>query len=166
MPKNKSYISDIKIVEGLYNDISFLIEQSKKHVALVVNKEMTLLYWYIGKTISTSLLKNKRADYGESIIATLSQQLSIAYGKGFTASNINRMINFYKKFNDEQKIATLSQQLSWSHFIELIVLDDALKKEFYLELCRRERWAFALCGNVFQVCCLNEQRFRKNLKTL
>src|SRR6266496_2401270 len=50
------------------------------------------------------------------------------------------MINFYKKFNDEQKIATLSQQLSWSHFIELIVLDDALKKEFYLELCRRERW--------------------------
>ncbi len=74
MPKNKSYISDIKIVEGLYNDISFLIEQSKKHVALVVNKEMTLLYWYIGKTISTSLLKTKRADYGESIIATLSQQ--------------------------------------------------------------------------------------------
>ena len=105
---------------------------------------MTLLYWHIGKTIGAFLLKNKRADYGESIIATLSQQLSIACGKGFTPSNINRMINFHKKFNDEQKIATLSQQLSWGYLIELIVLDDALKREFYLELCKRERWAFAL----------------------
>lgn len=118
MAKNINVLSDTKIIGGLYSDISFLIEQSRKHVALVVNKEMTLLYWYIGKTINTALLKNRRADYGESIIVTLSQQLSKTYGKGFTVSNINRMINFYKKFNDEQKIATLSQQLSWSHFIE------------------------------------------------
>lgn len=92
--------------------ISSLIEQSRKQVALIVNQEMTLLYWYIGRTINNTLLKNKRADYGETIIATLSQQLTIAYGKGFTTSGINRMINFYKIFNDEQKIATLSQQLS------------------------------------------------------
>jgi len=94
----------------------------------------------IGRTINNSLLKNKRADYGESIIATLSQQLTLKYGKGFTKSNINRMINFYKAFNEDQKIATLSQQLSWSHFVELIVLDDRLKREFYLELCKREHW--------------------------
>src|SRR4051812_26505759 len=94
MPQNKSNLLDIKIVEGLYSDISFLIEQSRRQVALVVNKEMTLLYWYISKTINIALLKNKRANYGESIIATLSQQLSKTYGKGFTISNINRMINF------------------------------------------------------------------------
>ena len=107
---------------------------------MVVNQEMTLLYWHIGRIINNFLLRNKRADYGETIIATLSQQLSMAYGKGFTISNINRMINFYKGFNDEQKIATLSQQLSWSHFIELIVINDALKMDFYLELCKIERW--------------------------
>jgi len=102
---------------------------------------MTMLYWHIGKTVNSALLKNKRADYGESIIATLSQQLTTAYGKGFTKSNINRMINLHKIFNDENKIATLSQQLSWSHFVELIVIDETLKREFYLELCKRERWS-------------------------
>ncbi len=140
MAKIQNKVSDIRIAQGLYKEISTLIEQSRKHVALVVNQEMTLLYWYIGKTISNSLLKNKRAEYGETIVATLSQQLSIAYGKGFTNSNINRMINFYKAFNDEKKIATLSQQLSWSHFVALIVIEDKLKREFYLQLCMRELW--------------------------
>lgn len=140
MAKIQNKLSDTKIVDGLYKDVALLIEQSRKRVALTVNQEMTLLYWHVGRTINNSLLKNKRADYGETIIATLSQQLSAAYGKGFAISNINRMINFYKIFNDEQKIATLSQQLSWSHFIELIVFDDAIKREFYLELCKRERW--------------------------
>ncbi len=143
MAKIQNKLSDTKIAEGLYKDVSLLIEQSRKQVALVVNQEMTLLYWYIGRTINNSLLKSKRADYGETIIATLSQQLLIAYGKGFAISNINRMINFYKIFNDEQKIATLSQQLSWSHFTELIVLDNGLKRDFYLELCKGSIGAFA-----------------------
>ncbi len=64
MPQTKNNLPETRIVEGLYKDISIQIEQSRKQVALVVNKEMTLLYWYIGKTISTFLLKNKRADYG------------------------------------------------------------------------------------------------------
>jgi predicted nuclease of restriction endonuclease-like (RecB) superfamily len=174
MPQHKSKLSDTKIVQGLYKDVSSLIEESRKRVALIVNKEMTLLYWYIGKTINTSLLKNKRADYGESIVATLSQQLTAAYGKGFAASNINRMINFYKKFNDEQKIATLSQQLSWSHFIELLVIEDALKREFYLELCKRERWGVRtlrqrVSSMLFDRTALSkkpEELVRKELETL
>lgn len=112
MAKSKSILADEKIIEGLFNEISSLIEQSRRRISLVVNQEMTLLYWHIGKTISTTLLNNKRADYGESIVATVSQQLNVSYGKGFTKSNLHRMISFYKAFESEEKIATLSQQLS------------------------------------------------------
>jgi len=101
MAKAQHNLTDTKIAEGLYKNISLLIEQSRKQVALVVNQEMTLLYWHIGKTITTTLLKNKRADYGEAIVATLSQQLFMAHCKGLYISSINRMINFYKTFDDK-----------------------------------------------------------------
>jgi predicted nuclease of restriction endonuclease-like (RecB) superfamily len=141
MAKSKSISADEKIIKDLYNEISSLINQSRRKVTLAVNQEMTLLYWYIGKTISSTLLKNKRADYGEAIVATLSQQLSLSYGKGFTKSNLHRMITFFKSFESEEKIATASQQLSWSHFVELIVVDSVLKRDFYMQLCIRELWS-------------------------
>ncbi len=141
MAKNESSLSEIKIAQLLYKDISTLIEQSRTRIALAVNQEITMLYWQIGKAIKTSLLKNQRAGYGEAIVATLSQQLSLSYGKGYTKSSLHRMMNFYIAFNDEKKIATLSQQLSWSHFVELIIIDDKLKREFYLQLSIKELWS-------------------------
>jgi hypothetical protein len=100
------------IAQQLFTDISQLIEQSRRSVALTVNRELSMLYWHIGKTICLKVLKGDRASYGEQIVATLWQQLSIRYGKGFTRSALSRMMNFYKYFPDEQKVATLSQQLS------------------------------------------------------
>lgn len=137
MEKSSGKIVETKIVASLYENISLLIEQSRNRVALTVNQEITLLYWQIGKRINEVILKNKRAGYGESIVATLSQQLFLAFGKGFTKSNLNRMTNFYRKFNDQQRIATLSQQLSWSHFVELVIIEDDLKRDFYIELTKR-----------------------------
>ena len=61
MAKIKNSLSQIKIAKLLYKDISTLTEQSRIGIALAVNKEITMLYWQIGKTIKTSLLKNKRA---------------------------------------------------------------------------------------------------------
>ncbi len=141
MKNNLNAKPEIEAVQSLYKNISQLIEQSRYRIALAVNQEITLLYWHIGKTINEVLLKNKRAGYGELIVATLSQQLSMNYSKGFTKSNLNRMINFYKKFNDAQKVATLSQQLSWSHFVELLIIEDNLKRDFYVELSKREVWS-------------------------
>ena len=63
------------------------------------------------------------------------------YGKGFTSPALSRMMNFYKLFADEQIVATLWQQLSWSHFRELITIDDPIKREFYVELTCKEKWS-------------------------
>jgi hypothetical protein len=79
---------------------------------------MCLLYWYIEKTINIALLKNKRADYSESIIATLSQQLSKTYGKEFTVSISIALLISIRNLTMNKKLRHC-QQLSWSHFISI-----------------------------------------------
>ena len=133
-------MGDIVKNDALFDDIKSLIEQTKQNVAVLVNSSLTLMYWYIGKKINDEILENKRAEYGKEIVATLSQQLQKEYGKGYSYSSISRMMKFANLFN-EKSIATLSQQLSWSHFRELIVLDDSLKIEFYSNMSIIDKWS-------------------------
>lgn len=100
-----------------------------------------MLYWRIGRRINQEILKEGRAEYGKGILATLSQDLSQNYGNGFSYSALTRMVKFYESFQDKKIIATLSQQLSWSHFRELLPLEKPLQRDFYAEMCRIERWS-------------------------
>jgi hypothetical protein len=61
-----------------------MIEQTREGVAQTVNAGITLLYWRIGKRIQTEILGNQRADYGKEILATLSQELTEEFGRGFS----------------------------------------------------------------------------------
>jgi predicted nuclease of restriction endonuclease-like (RecB) superfamily len=125
--------------QRLFEQIQNLIEQTKQNVAVAINSSMTIMYWQIGKTINDDILNNQRAEYGKEIVATLSQQLSGQYGKGYSYSALTRMMKFAKSI-DEKIIATLSQQLSWSHFRELIPLQDNLKIEFYAQMSIAQNW--------------------------
>lgn len=125
----------------LIRDIRELIEATRSSVAATVNTGLTTLYWRIGARINEEILKGKRADYGKQILATLSQELSQDYGDGFTYSALTRMVKFAECFADSGIVATLSQQLSWSHFRELLPLHKPLQREFYAEMCRIERWS-------------------------
>jgi predicted nuclease of restriction endonuclease-like (RecB) superfamily len=87
------------------------------------------------------VLQNERAGYGAQILATLSQELIAEFGRGFDATNLTRMMKFVESFPDEEIVATLSQQLSWSHFRELLPLEQPLQREFYAEMCRMEGWS-------------------------
>lgn len=122
-------------------DLRSLIEQARQQVSSAVNSALTLLYWQVGERISREVLKDGRADYGAEIVATLSQQLVRDYGKGFTVSALTRMVKFAGAFPNFEIVATLSQQLSWSHFIEILPLKQPLEREFYAEICRIERWS-------------------------
>lgn len=125
----------------LLGDIRSLIEEARSFVAQSINSGMVILYWQIGERIRKEILGEERAEYGKRIVQTLSQQLTIEYGKGFTYTALTRMVNFAEQFPDSKIVATLSQQLSWSHFVELIPIDDQLKRDFYAEMCRYERWS-------------------------
>ena len=78
--------------------------------------------------------------YGEEIVSTLSRQLSAEFGSGYSRPNLFRMIKFSEFFADGAIVSTLSRQLSWSHFIEILRLKDSLRRDFYAEMCRIERW--------------------------
>jgi predicted nuclease of restriction endonuclease-like (RecB) superfamily len=125
----------------LLQEIRKLIEETRLGVAVAVNAGLTLLNWRIGKRINEDILKNKRAGYGDEIVSTLSRQLVEGNGSGFSVKSLRRMIQFAKIFPDEKIVATLSRQLSWSHFKELLPLENPLQKEFYAEMCRIEGWS-------------------------
>ncbi len=127
--------------QKLFGEIRSLIETARSQVIQTVNATLVMLYWQIGTRILKGTLGEQRAEYGKQILQTLSAQLTNEYGKGFTYSALTRMVTFAEKFPRSKIVATLSQQLGWSHFVELIALEDNLQRNFYAEMCRIERWS-------------------------
>ncbi len=128
-------------IEALHGEIRLLIEAARTRVAEQVNRTLVLSYWHIGKTIKTEILDDARAQYGASVLKQLAHRLTHEFGNGFSYSALTRMAKFYATAPDVEIVATLSQQLSWSHFVELIKPEDALKREFYTHLCADGRWS-------------------------
>ncbi|MGL5578671.1 MAG: PDDEXK nuclease domain-containing protein, partial [Fusobacteriaceae bacterium] len=128
-------------LESSYTNIVKLIEVSKSNTLKAINSELIILYWKLGEYIQKEIIDKSNKIYGENIIAEISKRLTEQYGKGFSRSGLSRMMNFYRKFKDFQIVATVSQQLSWSHFVELIKIEDELKREFYVALCINEGWS-------------------------
>lgn len=98
------------------------------------------IYWRVGKRANEDFLAEKRAAYGQRIIATLSDGLVQRYSDNFSEKNLRRMMQFASVFSDEQIVVSPIRQLSWTHFIALIPLKSELQREFYLELCKAEAW--------------------------
>jgi len=134
-------INDSENINPLSNKVSALIRSAQGFVTQTINKGMVMLYWQIGKTIQEEVIKNDRAEYGKRIVQTLSAELVFSYGKGYSRSNLTRMMEFYKCFPDVEISATLSHQLSWSHIVEILKLKDSVKRDFYITLCSNEGWS-------------------------
>ena len=117
----------------LFDTVSTIIEKRKYRAQAKANQEGVLMFWEVGKYISTHVIAGTRAAYGKQILVTLSQDLQAKYGSSFEYSNIRRMIKFATRFPDIQKLGPLAPNLSWSHLIMLLPLknDDAFM--FYAE---------------------------------
>ncbi|MBA4367722.1 MAG: DUF1016 domain-containing protein [Desulfobacterium sp.] len=127
--------------DKLLIDLRKLIVDARYKVAQTVNAELTILYWHIGRRIRKDILKKKRAAYGDEILQTLSAKLTAEFGRGFSHRNLASMARFAEMFPDVRIVSALRRQVSWSHFIQIIYLDDPLKRDFYTEMCRIERWS-------------------------
>jgi predicted nuclease of restriction endonuclease-like (RecB) superfamily len=126
----------------LFTSIKELIDQSKQEIAVSVNTTMSMLYWRIGAKINEELKQySGSATYGKQIVATLWRQLTTEYGTSFSEKNLRRMMQFAEIFPDEKIVVSLIRQLSWSHIKILIPIDDPLKRDFYIEMCKLEKWS-------------------------
>ncbi len=135
------HIGGAGVPATLLADVRDLILQGRTAVAQAVNSALVLLYWQVGHRIHAEILRSKRAAYGEEILSTLSKELTAEFGRGYSVPNLSRMTRLATVFPDREIVVALSRQLSWSHFLEIIALGDDLKREFYAEMCRLERWS-------------------------
>lgn len=125
----------------LINDIRQIIEENRHQLAVVVNSALTLLYWKIGQRIRNEIMNGERAEYGEQLVVSLARQLESDYGRGFSNKNLRHMLRFAEVYPDFSIVSTLSRQLAWSHFLELIYLKDPLQRDFYAQMCSQESWS-------------------------
>jgi predicted nuclease of restriction endonuclease-like (RecB) superfamily len=139
-PKTKTAILQARS-NKLLDDIRSLIESARMRVATAVNAGLVILYWQVGQRIRTEILRGKRAEYGKAIVSTLWRQLDKEYGDGFGEKNLRRMIQFAGVFREKRIVASLMRQLSWTHFTLLLPIEGSLKRGFYAEMCRIERWS-------------------------
>ncbi len=124
--------------EKMISDIEALVNTSKNELATSINKVMTVTYWSIGKYIVEFEQEgNAKAEYGKNLLSTISKELTLRLGKGYSRPNLNNMRKFYLKYSNCQ---TVSDKLSWSHICELIKIDDELERSFYEKECVVENW--------------------------
>ena len=125
---------------ALLTDLRELIRSARQRIASVANATATLMYWHLGRRLLAESLQDERAPYGKRVLATVSRELTSEFGQAFTLRSLYRAIQFCQGFTDPQIVSTLSTQLSWSHFVELLPIKDPLARDFYAEMCRIEGW--------------------------
>lgn len=104
-----------------------------------INRELLLTYWDIGKYIVEFEQEGKqRADYGTFLLKQLAKDLKSSHGPGFSRSNIACMRKLHLVY---PIIQTLSGLLSWSHYVELLMLKNDTERSFYEQQCINERWS-------------------------
>lgn len=133
-----SLMDEEVIVKDTVSNIKRLIEESRKRVYTTINVEMINLYWHIGKIIMEIQKGDERAEYGNRVLENISKKLTIEFGKGYSVRSLRRMRKFYVLFSIR---TTLLTELSWSHYLELIKIDEQSKRNFYMHEAINSRWS-------------------------
>ncbi|MFI3227987.1 MAG: PDDEXK nuclease domain-containing protein [Clostridia bacterium] len=121
--------NEVSNVNEIYNDIREKIIKAKEKMYKHIDNTMLEVYWYVGKITFELSDYTTKAQYGKQIIDTLAVKLTNEFGSGFTSVSIRRMRKFYEIF---PIWSTLSTELSWSHYQELIKIDREEERNFYM----------------------------------
>ncbi|MCT4593029.1 MAG: PDDEXK nuclease domain-containing protein [Anaeromicrobium sp.] len=106
-----------------------------------VNSELVLLNWNIGRIIKIQVLNEQKAEYGKSVIKKISTQLTKDYGRGFSQRNLFNMVRLYEVIPDLEILQSVIAKLSWIHLLQIISIEDNIKREFYIKMCALEKWS-------------------------
>ena len=127
------------IDSNLLLKIEELLNKARAYVATTVNTTLLTTYMEIGRLIVTDLKKHSNDEaYETQSITTLSRELSKKFGKGFSRANIWNMIHFYQDYGSVQ---SLTERLTWTHYCELLSINDKDKRSFYEKECINAKWS-------------------------
>lgn len=137
--------------EDFYRKVEELLKNAQNTVVQTVNQTMVITYFEIGKMIVQEEQKGKeRAQYGKQLMKELSQRLSKEFGKGFSITNIQQMRNFYLIYQKQQTLSVNSEKqqtesnkfnLSWSHYLKLMRIEDEKERKFYEIETYKNNWS-------------------------
>ena len=138
MEQNHEIIDTNKDYEELLLKVGTTLEKGRSRVAAALKTIMVDTYWEIGRDIvKYEQDGHEKAEYGSEVLSRLSQDLTNRYGKGFSRSNVVYMRKLYNVYPNRQ---TLSDQLSFSHYVELLKIEDPMERSFYEKECASEGW--------------------------
>lgn len=130
------------VITSLYTDVCGIIDRGRERAYAAVNSSMIETYWNIGRRIVEEEQQGKeRAEYGERIIENLSEQLTLRYGKGYSKRYLAYFRLFYLTISDLQILQTRLQNLTWSHILHVLRVDDPMAIRWYLEMASKEMWS-------------------------
>lgn len=124
--------------DRLLREVGEVLEQGRGKAAAAMNAAIVQTYWEIGRQIVLYEQNGEeKAEYGSETLKRLSRDLTDRYGRGFSHSNVIYIRKLYLTYPKSQ---TLSDFLSWSHYIELLKLDDPVERSFYETEAQKEHW--------------------------
>ena len=127
------------VSKELVKKIENLLKNARKNFALYVNTNILATYMDIGKAIVDEEIKHvDDLDYKNKSLRYLSKILTKKLGKGFSKSNLFNMRQFYIRYKSVQ---SLTGQLTWTHYCELLSISDDEKRKFYENECSNARWS-------------------------
>lgn len=136
MQNNKN--SEYNNIDKIYKEIRNKIKSAKIRIMKTVNSEMIDTYWHIGKIMMEIQQGDARGEYGKMVAEKLSERLVNEFGKGFSVYNIRRMRSFYNCYPIR---ATLSHELEWSHYVELVKIENKKARQFYMQEIINSNWS-------------------------
>lgn len=123
----------------LLDTISDAFSQGQQKTINAINAGLVATYWQIGQHIVEFEQQGQAsADYGKSLLKQLSKDLKLKHGKGFSVSNLQRFRQFYVQ---NPNYATVSHNLSWSHHVELLKIENLTERGFYTQQCVSSHWS-------------------------
>jgi predicted nuclease of restriction endonuclease-like (RecB) superfamily len=173
-PKSTSLVKRASAITPLqtdFDEVLAIIEAARTRAAAAVNTTLIDLYWTIGERISRKIADD---GWGKGTVQALADhiQLHRPNARGFSASNLWRMMQFYETYRGQPKLATLLRELSWSHNLAIMSRSKRdEEREFYLRITSRERWSFRqlqrqLDGALFERVVLSPVKLAPPLREL
>ena len=150
VPDSEAQLVNEKEYLVLIENISKVVKQAHQRLAAAFNTVLLDANWEIGRYIvEFEQHGNARAKYGDNLINRLSKDLTARLGKGYSKTNLLYIRKFYYIFAKDERLShlfarkgeTLSHLLSWSHYFEILKLEDPLEISFYVHQCEQEHWS-------------------------
>ncbi len=159
-----------KELDKQFSEVLNQIQKAKQKAYQQVNSILVELYWNIGKYLS---LRIKEANLGKGIVEELAKFINKKDPKikGFGDKSLWRMKQFYEKYGENKKLATLWRELSWSHNRRIMTLKTSEEREFYLLLCNKKYYSFRelerlINSSTYERTMLANQKISDTMKQL